>query len=38
LIKANDKASARKELEQLIATGKNFADIGEARALLKQVQ
>jgi len=38
LVKANDKASARKELEQLTATGKNFADIGEARALLKQVQ
>jgi Flp pilus assembly protein TadD len=38
LIKANDKASARKELEQLVGTGKNFADIGEARALLKEIQ
>jgi putative PEP-CTERM system TPR-repeat lipoprotein len=38
LIKTDDRAGARKELEQLIASGKNFADIGEARALLKQIQ
>jgi Flp pilus assembly protein TadD len=38
LIKVNDKASARKELEQLVRSSKNFADIGEARALLKEIQ
>jgi putative PEP-CTERM system TPR-repeat lipoprotein len=38
LIKTNDKASARKELEQLLGSGKNFAGISEARALLKQMQ
>jgi putative PEP-CTERM system TPR-repeat lipoprotein len=38
LIKVNDKASARKELEQLVGSSKNFADIGEARALLKEIQ
>ena len=38
LIKANDKDSARKELEQLVRTGKNFADMDEARVLLKQMR
>ena len=38
LIKSGDKAKARKELEQLLATGKNFPKVDEARTLLKQMQ
>jgi putative PEP-CTERM system TPR-repeat lipoprotein len=38
LVKAGDKAKARKELEQLLATGKDFPQIDEARMLLKQLQ
>ena len=37
LVKAGDKAKARKELEQLLASGKSFANIEEARTLLKQL-
>ncbi|MBI5430610.1 MAG: PEP-CTERM system TPR-repeat protein PrsT [Nitrosomonadales bacterium] len=37
LVKSGDKTKARKELEQLLASGKNFARIEEARALLKQL-
>ncbi|CAG1005861.1 protein O-GlcNAc transferase [Methylophilaceae bacterium] len=37
LVKTGDKANARKELEQLLATGKAFSKIDEARALLKQL-
>ena len=37
LHKAGDKARARKEIEQALADGKNFAQIDEARALLKQL-
>jgi hypothetical protein len=36
--KSGNKADARKELEQLLGTGKNFAGIDEARSLLKQMQ
>jgi putative PEP-CTERM system TPR-repeat lipoprotein len=38
LAKSGDKTRARKELEQLFATGKNFSGIDEAKTLLKQVQ
>ena len=38
LVKSGDKAKARKELEQLLATRKNFTNIDEARTLLKQMQ
>ncbi|MDO8345628.1 MAG: PEP-CTERM system TPR-repeat protein PrsT, partial [Cellvibrio sp.] len=38
LVKSGDKTKARKELEQLLATGKTFSKIDEARALLKQIQ
>ena len=38
LAKSGDKIKARKELEQALASGKHFADIDEARALLKQIQ
>jgi putative PEP-CTERM system TPR-repeat lipoprotein len=38
LAKSGNKPQARKELEQLLATGKHFSDIDEARALLKQIQ
>lgn len=38
LAKSGNKPEARKELEQLLGTGKNFSSIDEARALLKQVQ
>lgn len=38
LHKAGDKARARKEIEAALANGKSFAQIEEARALLKQVQ
>ena len=37
LVKSGDKAKAREELEQLLASGKNFAKIEEARTLLKQL-
>jgi putative PEP-CTERM system TPR-repeat lipoprotein len=37
LVKAGDKTKARKELEQLLANGKSFANIEEARTLLKQL-
>ena len=37
LVKSGDKAKARKELEQLLASGKTFNKIDEARALLKQL-
>lgn len=37
LAKSGDKAKARKELEHLLATGRDFAQIGEARSLLKQL-
>ena len=37
LVKSGDKAKARKELEQLLATGKTFSGIEEAKALLKQL-
>jgi putative PEP-CTERM system TPR-repeat lipoprotein len=38
LVKSGEKAKARKELEQLLGTGKSFSDIDEARTLLKQIQ
>jgi len=38
LAKSGDKNRARKELEQLLASRKNFQNINEARALLKQMQ
>lgn len=38
LVKSGDKAKARNELEQLLATRKNFPSIDEARTLLKQMQ
>lgn len=37
LVKFGDKAKARKELEQILATGKTFPQIEEAKALLKQL-
>lgn len=37
LNKSGDKASARKQLELLLADGKNFPQADEARALLKQL-
>jgi putative PEP-CTERM system TPR-repeat lipoprotein len=37
LVKSGDKVRARKELEQLLASGKNFSEIEAARALLKQL-
>jgi Flp pilus assembly protein TadD len=37
LVKSGDKASARQDLDQLLASGKKFADEAEARALLKQL-
>ncbi|BCB26563.1 hypothetical protein SKTS_14490 [Sulfurimicrobium lacus] len=37
LVKSGDKAKARKELEQLLASGKTFSQIAEAKALLKQL-
>ena len=37
LHKAGDKARARKEIEQALANGKSFAQMDEARALLKQL-
>ncbi len=38
LIKSGDKAKARKELELLLASGKNFPRADEARTLLNQMQ
>lgn len=38
LIKAGEKAKAREELEQLLASGKPFANTDEAKALLGQLQ
>ncbi|ODT67957.1 MAG: hypothetical protein ABS69_17225 [Nitrosomonadales bacterium SCN 54-20] len=38
LAKSGDKTQARKELEQLLTTGKNFSSIDEAKTLLKQMQ
>jgi putative PEP-CTERM system TPR-repeat lipoprotein len=38
LAKSGDKTQARKELEQLLASGKNFQSIDQAKALLKQMQ
>lgn len=37
LLKSGDKAAARKELEQLVASGKNFSSLDDAKALLKQL-
>jgi putative PEP-CTERM system TPR-repeat lipoprotein len=37
LFKSGDKANARKELEQALASGNSFNDIEAARALLKQL-
>jgi putative PEP-CTERM system TPR-repeat lipoprotein len=37
LVKSGDKPKARKELEQLLGTKKDFSKIEEARALLKQL-
>ena len=37
LHKAGDKARARKELDKALADGKPFAQVEEARALLKQL-
>jgi len=38
LVKSGDKSKAHKELEQLLASGKTFNKIDEARTLLKQLQ
>lgn len=38
LAKSGDKAKARNELEQLLASQKSFSKIDEAKALLKQLQ
>ncbi|MES2831366.1 MAG: XrtA/PEP-CTERM system TPR-repeat protein PrsT [Pseudomonadota bacterium] len=35
LIKTGDKVGARKELEQVISSGKNFPELDDAKALLK---
>lgn len=37
LIKAGDKVQARKELELVLTTGKNFSKLEEVRTLLKQL-
>ena len=37
LMKSGDKVKAKKELEQLLASGKSFSQIEEARALLKSL-
>jgi len=37
LAKSGDKVNARQELEQLLASGKNFPEEADARALLKQL-
>jgi Tfp pilus assembly protein PilF len=36
--KSGDKTKARKELEKTLASGKHFAEMDDARALLKQIQ
>jgi putative PEP-CTERM system TPR-repeat lipoprotein len=38
LTQAGDKIKARRELEQALASGKRFAEMDEARTLLKQIQ
>ncbi|SDZ75440.1 putative PEP-CTERM system TPR-repeat lipoprotein [Nitrosospira multiformis] len=38
LVKSGNKSQARKELEQILATGKTFSGIDEARALLERIQ
>jgi putative PEP-CTERM system TPR-repeat lipoprotein len=38
LLKSGDKTRARKELEQLLSKGEQFASVNEARLLLKQIQ
>ena len=38
LARSGDKVRARKELEQLLSTGKPFSSIEDARTLLKQLQ
>ena len=37
LVKSGDKVKARKELEQILATGKTFPQVEEAKTLLKQL-
>lgn len=37
LLKSGDKVAARKELEQLVASGKNFSRLEDAKILLKQL-
>jgi putative PEP-CTERM system TPR-repeat lipoprotein len=37
LVKSGDKVKARKELEQLLASGKQFSRLGEAKELMKQL-
>ncbi|MDB5991350.1 MAG: hypothetical protein JWQ10_2753 [Herbaspirillum sp.] len=37
LLRSGDKSRARTELEQILATGKSFPQIDEARALLKKI-
>jgi FimV-like protein len=37
LLKSGDKAKARKELEQIVASGKPFPKMDEAKTLLKQL-
>ncbi len=37
LAKSGDKAGARKQLEQLLASGKRFAELEDAKAFLKQL-
>ncbi len=37
LVKSGDKATARRELEQLLSSGKSFPEIDKARELLKQL-
>jgi Flp pilus assembly protein TadD len=37
LAKSGDKAKARKELEELLATNKQFSSLNEAKILLKQL-
>ncbi|MDQ3186418.1 MAG: tetratricopeptide repeat protein, partial [Pseudomonadota bacterium] len=37
LVKSGDKTKARKELEQLLATGQTFIHANEAKLLLKQL-
>ena len=37
LMQSGDKIKARKELEQMLATGKNFPQMEEAKSLLKKL-